>query len=51
MQDAGVDAGKLTWQEGWEPCWANQGIKAVLIAAAGAEPAAVLHRDRLIEAE
>ena len=51
MHDAGVDSRDECGKDAGEACWANQRLDAVGVAATSAEPAAVLHRDGLIETE
>ena len=51
MEDPRVNAGEWGGKEDREPRWADQRIEPVFVTAAGAKPAAVLHRDRLIESE
>ena len=51
MNDAGVDPRDRGGEEAREARWSYEGVEAVSIPAAGAEPAAVLHRHWLIESE
>jgi len=51
VHDAGLDSGEEGRQDAREPRWAEQRLDAIRVAAAGAEPAAVLDRDRLVETE